>query len=78
MAKFMQSDASNLLSSFKRDLFLMYSSAVLCRIYDLDLPTSSTITGMLGAKADVSAAAAADLYCCRSSCVGWANLLLVH
>ena len=44
------------LSSFKRDEFLcffMYPSAVLCRIYGLDWPTSSVIAGMRGAKAGV-------------------------
>ena len=47
------------LSSFKRDEFLcffMYPSAVLCRIYGLDWPTSSVIAGMRGAKAGVSPA----------------------
>ena len=41
-------------SSFKRDVFFMYPLAVLCRIYGLDLPTSSVITDMRGAKAAVS------------------------
>ena len=39
---------------FKRNLFLMYSLAVPCRIYGLDLPTSLVIVGMRGAKAAVS------------------------
>ena len=41
------------LFSFKRDLFSMYPLAILCRIYGRDLPTSSVITGMRGAKAGV-------------------------
>ena len=35
-------------SSFKRDLFLMYRLAVLCRMYGLSLPTSSVLTSMRG------------------------------
>ena len=35
-------------------LLLVYLLAVLCRIYGLDLPTSSAITSMRGAKASVS------------------------
>ena len=41
-------------SSFKRDLLLMYPLAVLCRFYGLDLPTSSVLMDMRGAKAGVS------------------------
>ena len=41
-------------SSFKRDLFLMYTLAVLCRIHGLDFPTSSAIAGMRGVNAGVS------------------------
>ena len=41
-------------SSFKPDLFLIHPLAVCCRIYRLDLPTSSVITGMRGAKAGIS------------------------
>ena len=40
-------------SSFKH-MFFMYPLAVLCRFYGLDLPTSSVIAGMRGAKAGVS------------------------
>ena len=40
-------------SSLKRNLFLMYPVAVLCRLYGLDLPTSSVIAGMRGAVAGV-------------------------
>ena len=49
-----ESDPSASFSSFKRDIFLMYPLAVLCRIYGLDLPTSSVITGMRGAKVGVN------------------------
>ena len=43
-------------SSFERDIFLMYPLAVLLRrIYGLDLPTSSIVLGMRGAKRRASA-----------------------
>ena len=54
---FIESDPSaSFLFSFKRDLFLMVVrlGSTWCRIYGLDLPTSSVITGMRGAKAGVS------------------------
>lgn len=41
-------------SSSKRDILLIFPLAVLCRIYGFDLPTSSEITGMRGAKPGVS------------------------
>ena len=59
MAKF-AADSLNLIpvlsfSSFKRDTLFMYHLAVLlCCIYGLDLPASSVITGMRGAKANVN------------------------
>ena len=52
---FIESDPSILFLFHSRTIFfLMYPLAVLCRLYSLDLPTSSVITGMRGAKAGVS------------------------
>ena len=69
------------LSSFKRNLFFKYPLAVHnCVAFTAPICLSSSIvTGIRGAKADVSAAAAAAaLYRCWSSCVGRRSLLLVH
>ena len=57
-------------SSFKRDLFLMYTLAVLCRIHGLDFPTSSAIAGMRGVNAGVSPPRRSPLCVCIYA-IGW-------